>query len=564
MDKKLSIRKFALQNAVKFEGRANPGAVIGKVVSESPELKKDMKSLAKEVSIIIKEVNKLGVEKQRAELEKTAPELLEEKPKEKKAGLKPLEGAEQGKVIMRFEPSPSGPLHIGHSYVVSLNSEYCRMYNGKLILRIADTNPENIYPQAYEMIPEDAKWITKGNIWKFVVQSDRMDIYYKYAEEIISKGFAYVCTCPAEAFREIKVKGIQCPCRELSVQENLKRWKKMFKEYKPGEAVVRIKTSMTHPNPAMRDWPAVRINEEEHARQKKKYRVWPLMNFSVAIDDHDLGVTHTVRAKEHMDNEKRQKFLYDHMGWKMATNIYVGRINFVGLEISKTKTKDKISKGVFKGWDDIRLPFIPSLKRRGYSPDAFINYALDVGITQNDKTITGDDFFTALNHFNTAVIEPSAHRYFFIDEPVEVEIEGTPAREIELDLHPENKKGGRKFKTGSKFYIASRDFKKLKDGKLYRLMDCINFVKKKSKLVFDSLEYEKYKDKGEMIMHWLPVSGNPVKVSVLMADGSERAGLGEEGMSELKKGAVIQMERFAFARLDSAEKGMLKFWFTHS
>jgi len=149
MDIKKSIRKFVLQNAVQHKGRANPGAIIGKLIAENPDVKKDMKNVSKEVNEIIKEVNGLGLDKQTAELKKLAPELLEKKKEERKIELGDLPDAEKGKVRIRFEPSPSGPLHIGHAYVLSLNSEFCRKYNGKLILRIADTNPDNIYPDAY-------------------------------------------------------------------------------------------------------------------------------------------------------------------------------------------------------------------------------------------------------------------------------------------------------------------------------------------------------------------------------------------------------------------------------
>ena len=121
------------------------------------------------------------------------------------------------------------------------------------------------------------------------------------------------------------------------------------------------------------------------------------------------------------------------------------------------------------------------MKRRGYVPEAFISYALDVGVTQNDKKVSKLEFFKQLDHFNKEALEPKSYRYFFIENPKEVVIEGAPAQEVELDLHPENKKGGRKFKTNDKFFLAEADLKQLKDGKLYRLMDCINFTKKKDK-----------------------------------------------------------------------------------
>ena len=557
------IRKYALQNAIKFNGKANLGAVIGRVLSENPELKNDIQKITKEIQGAIKEINKLSPEKQRKELETTAPELLKEKEKEKREGLAELKEAKKGKVVMRFEPSPSGPLHIGHAWTLGLNSEYCRMYDGKLILRIADTNPENIYEPSYRLIVEDANWVTKNNVKEVYVQSDRMGIYYSYAEDLVKKGYAYVCECKPEDFREITLKQIPCPCRDLDKKTHLERWKRMFKGYKEGEAVVRIKTNLKEKNPALRDWPAVRIKEAEHPRQGKKYRVWPMMNFAVAVDDHELGITHTIRAKEHMDNEKRQKFIYDYMGWKMPVHLYTGRINFKDLKVSCSKTRALIEKGLYSGWDDIRLPFLLALRRRGYQPEAFIKYALDVGASLNDKTVAAEEFFKTINAFDKEAIDDNSYRFFFIENPKKIKIENAPGQDIELDLHPDSKKGGRKFKTKDSFYIAEQDYKNLESNKLYRLMDCLNFTFKNNKFLFDSVDYQKYKKEGAAIIHWLPEDNKLVNVELLMPNNYLKKGLGEEGLAKLKEGDICQLERVGFARLDKKEKNKIVFWFAH-
>ncbi|MEM4246713.1 MAG: glutamate--tRNA ligase [Candidatus Woesearchaeota archaeon] len=566
MEKELEVlvRKFALANAVHYNGKANFGSVLGRLLAERPEIKNELKTLSKEISAVVETVNRIPFEEQKAELERTAPELLEGRKKEEVRGLKELPNAEMGKVVMRIAPSPSGPLHIGHALVLNLNSEYCRKYNGMMILRIEDTNPENIYPPAYKMLEDEAQWLTKNNVRKVVIQSDRLHTYYDYAEKLVNMGKAYVCTCNPDVFRELVQRKKACPCRNLELKEQQLRWDKMFSGYEPGEAVLRIKTDINDPNPAMRDWPAMRINHHVHPRTGTTERVWPLMNFSVAIDDHELGMTHTIRGKDHKDNEKRQKHIFDAFGWKMPVHLYVGRINFEGFELSTSKTRQAIERGEYSGWDDVRLPFMAALRRRGYQPDAFIQFAVDVGLGENDKTVTIEEFFKTIDAHNRRILEPIANRYFFVCEPVEIRIAGAPKQVVELDLHPDHKeRGKRKFETWESFFIAKDDLAALEDKKVYRLMECGNFTKEGATYKFHSRNVEDYREKGARIMHWLPVSNDLAKVEVLMPDGSKKTGLGEAGLKKLQEGAIIQFERFGFVRLDRKHGDKLVFCFAH-
>ena len=560
-DIKNLIKKYSLQNAIKFDGRANTGAVIGKILAENPDLKKKIKEISKQVNEVVREVNKLKLEQQIEKLQKIAPELLEKKKRVKKHELPPLKNPK--KVIMRFEPSPSGPLHIGHAYVLGLNSEYCRRYKGKLILRIGDTNPENIYGPAYKMIEGDARWLTKNNISEIIVQSDRMERYYRHAEKLIEMGKAYVCTCDAEEFRELIQDKKECDCRALTIAENLKRWKRMLSDYREGEAVVRIKTGVDLKNPALRDWPALRINQTSHPRQGKKYRVWPLMNFSVSVDDIEMGITHIIRAKDHMDNALKQEFIYRFLKKTMPQTIFVGRINFEDMKVSASYTRAAIEERKFLGWDDIRLPFLEALKRRGYEPDAFIRYAIETGVTAHDKSVSKEEFFKNIDAYNRGGIDKKANRYFFVAEPVEIRIKNAPEQIASLELHPDfPERGKRSFRAKDGFYITKQDFEKIKQNQLVRLIGCLNFRRIGKDFVFDSIAYEDYRNMGGQIIHWVPKEEN-IDVEVLMPNNKLKKGYGEKNILDMKIGEVCQLERFGFCRLDSKAKNKVRFWFAH-
>lgn len=561
-----TILKHVLKNAHDFGGKANSKVVLGLVLKEKVELRKDVPKVIKEIDQLVKEVELMKKEEIKKKLEKLAPELLTEKKEEKPQGpLKPLPKAENGKVIVRIAPSPSGPLHIGHAYGTSLNYEYARMYEGKFILRIEDTNPENIYPLAYKLIEGDVNWLTEGNISQVIVQSSRLGTYYDYAEKLVEKGKAYVCTCEADKWRKKKAKGEGCACRELGIKENQERYARMFSGYKEGESVLRLKTDIQDKNPALRDFGIMRIVEHVHPRLGKKEKVWPLMLFAVAVDDHELGITHVLNGKDHTDNAAKEGMIMNYFGWKSPEYQHWGRINFEGMKLSTSQTRLAIERGEYTGWDDIRLATLMALRRRGYQPEALRKFALEIGLSLTDKTVSKEEFFKVINAFNKEIIEPRANRYFFIDEPVEVIIEGAPKKEVEINLHPDfPERGKRKFRLGREFHLAQSDLRQLEENKLHRLMDAFNFTSKKGKFWFVSEDYEEYKnsEKKGSILHWLP-AGENLKVEIMKEDGTKVSGIGESGLKKLKKGEIVQLERRYFAKLDKKEKGKLVFWYLH-
>ena len=559
---KAVIEKYCLKNAYDF-GSVNPKVVLGLVLRENPEFKKDVPSVLKQIEETVKEISKLSKEEIKAKLPK---ELLQEKKKEVKKGpLKELPNAEDGKVIVRIAPSPSGPLHIGHAYGYSLNYEYARMYKGKFIVRIEDTNPSNIYAPGYEMIEEDSRWLTDDNVDKVVIQSSRLGIYYDHAEKLVKMGKAYVCECDADKFREMKAKGKACLCRDLDKKEQALRYAKMFSGYAEGEAVLRLKTDIKHKNPAMRDFSIMRINEHVHPKTGKEQRVWPLMVLSVALDDHLLGITHVLNGKEHLDNIYKEQMIQEYLGWKHPEHKHWGMINFTGFKLSTSKTRIAIEQGEYEGWDDIRLPTLPALRKRGYQPEAFRKYAIEIGLSLNDKTVAMDEFWKNINSFNKEIVETKANRFFFVDNPIELKVEHAPPEKVSLDLHPDfPDRGQRELLVKGTILISQDDLKKLEEGKVHRLMDYCNFEKKGEKFVFISEELEDFRgaeNKG-IVMHWLP-SESKLKVEVLQQDNEFIKGVGEEAMLNLEEGNIVQLERRYFARLVKKEEGKLTFWYLH-
>ena len=399
------IRAYALKNALAYNGKANQGSVLSSLFHEGLK-KEDVKKYVSEVSKIVGEVNKLSVEQQKKEFKKLESKVSKRSSRE---GLPELPDAENGKVVMRIAPSPSGAFHIGHALTSCISFLFIQEYKGKFYVRIEDTNPENIYPPAYELIKQDSDWLFNKKA-KIVIQSERMETYYKYAERLIRKDSAYVCVCDNEKFKEFIKEKKDCPCRKLSSKENLKRWKKMLdkKGYKVGDAVLRFKTpenlnGMGHKNPAMRDFPLARINETPHSIQKKKYRVWPLMNLAVATDDIEMKMTHIIRAKEHRDNAERQKMIYRVLKKKFPWTGFLGKWHIKGMRLSASEITQGIKEGKYSGWDDPELPTIQALKNKGYKPQAFWKFAERIGLSESDKIIDKKEFFELLDYFNNTL-----------------------------------------------------------------------------------------------------------------------------------------------------------------
>jgi glutamyl-tRNA synthetase len=568
------VRKVALLNAMQHGGSAQAGAIIGKIIGERQELKTKVKELSGLISKIVNEVNSLSIEEQKETVEKKWPEALKKEKVEEKR-LPPLPNADKyARVVTRFSPNPDCVLHLGSARAILLSYEYARMYHGKFILRFEDTDPKAKRPvlEFYESIRGDLDWLG-CKVDEEYIQSDRLTIYYEYTERLLRDGNAYVCTCTPDQFRKKSLASKPCNCRDLPPEEHLERWKRMLTGgYAEGEAVVRVKTDLEHPNPAVRDWPALRIIDTEknpHPRVGNKYRVWPLYNLAAGLDDHLLGITHIIRGKEHLTNKVRQEYMYKYLGWEYPEAIHYGRLQITGAFLSKSKIVQGVREGMYKGYDDPRLATFAALRKRGITPEAIKKMIIDVGPKTADVTLSWENLYA----YNRKILDLKSDRYFFVSEPVELKVTGVPKDfHAKLPLHPEKPEGGfREYTITPKgeekamsFWIAKKDASTAEVGKVIRLMELFNI--KITSIKADAVEasfasesYEEIRKTKAQLIHWIPV-GEDVPCRVVMPDASVNKGRAESACKKLKPDAVIQFERFGFVRVDEVAAGLTVYY----
>ncbi|HMK54652.1 MAG TPA: glutamate--tRNA ligase [Methanobacteriaceae archaeon] len=550
------IYKYALVNATGHSGQAQNGAVMGLIMANHPELRSQAGEVAPLTAQIVAEVNSLSFNDQEVKLGELGGHQKEKKPEEEK-GLPELPDAQDG-VVLRFAPNPSGPLHIGHARAAVLNQEYLKRYGGQLILRIEDTDPRRIYTPAYEMIKEDLTWL--GVSWQEeIIQSQRLPLYYEKAEEAIKKGAAYMCTCDGGDFKKLKDAGEACPHRDQSVEENLAWWEKM-PTMAEGEIVLRVKTDLKHKNPAIRDWVAMRIVEDPHPLLKDEYRVYPMMNFSVAVDDHLLGVTHVLRGKDHLANTEKQSYLYQHLGWKEPHYTHYGRLKMDNVALSTSKAKAGIEEGEYTGWNDPRLGTLRAIARRGIQAEAIRELMVEIGVKMADSTVSWKKVYG----LNRNLLE-EVNRYFFTYPAKHIKIEDVPEeaiRVVERPLHPDHPdRGMRKLSFDGKVYISSSDITR-DPKKIIRLMDAVNISFQENGAVYHSTSFQEARDVGATAISWVPAREKKL-VELVMPDASIIRGYAEHDTYSQKVGDVVQFERVGFARLDEKYLGKMTFYFAH-
>ena len=285
-------------------------------------------------------------------------------------------------VRVRFAPSPTGYLHIGGARTALFNWLFARKMGGKLILRIEDTDTARLKEDSVSQILTSLKWL--GLNWDEgpevggpcgpYAQSDRLEIYKKYADQLLAEGKAYPCFCTPEeleAQREEQRKAKQPfryarTCRELSKEEVEARiaagekYSIRVKIPKEGSITVHdlIHGDVTFNMDQYDDFVIVKSNG------------MPTYNFAVVVDDHLMGMTHVLRAEEHLSNTPKQLLVYEALGWEPP------RFGHMSMILAPDRSKLSKRHGATS---------VEEFRSQGYVAEAIINYLTLLGWGPGDE-----------------------------------------------------------------------------------------------------------------------------------------------------------------------------------
>jgi len=568
-------RKYALLNSSAHDGRANVSSVIGRMLAERPDLKNQAKLINKIAAVEVRNVNSLSLDEQKVQLQSEFPGVAEEeiarkksastKDSERKFDLPELRQAVPGEVVTRFPPEPNGFMHIGHAKAAIIGSEYSKKYNGKFILRFDDTNPAAERKEYYTAFLEAFDWL-RIKPDQIRNSSDDMEKFYELARDLIFRECAYVCSCSQEEMRKNRGLGIECSHRKNLTVRNLELWKLMVGgEMSKSGAVLRFKGDMQSANTTMRDPVLFRIVDEPHPIQGTKYSTWPTYDFDGPVEDSLDGVTHAMRSKEYELRDELYLTILSALEMRQPEIIEFSRLSLQNTTVSKRSLKKLIEEGLVEGWDDPRLPTIFGLRRRGFLPQTLREFILQMGVSKVESEPTWD----LLESINRKLLDPISKRYFFVPNPVPLEIKGLPDVEVTLNFHPEKDYGRRRIKTKGRFMIPSEDSEKLHTGSKFRLIEAYDVEVQEvnpNRIVGrqDSGSESAKLPKIQWVSSEENVEFKVVETGPLLLNGNfnpdslkETKGLAEASTDSLTVGDIVQFVRFGFCRVDRGRIAIL-------
>jgi glutamyl-tRNA synthetase len=554
----------ALFNALKHDSDAQVGAIMGPLMGENPEFREHGDEIPGIISPVINRVNRLSAEEKRERLAELAPEQVEEleaEDEEDEQTLPDLPNADEyDEIRMRCAPNPNGPWHVGHARMPAVIGTYRDRYDGWFCVRFDDTDPETKRPDldAYDEILEAIDYLGFEPD-EVVKASDRVDLYYEYARELIEKGGAYTCTCSGEEFSELKNSAEPCPHRDKDAETTLEEFEAMVDgDYSSGDIVLRVRTDIEHKNPALRDWVAFRMVDTPHPREEAaEYRCWPMLDFQSGIDDHLFGITHIIRGIDLQDSAKRQGFVYDYFDWEYPEVLHWGhvQIDAYDVKMSTSTIKALIAEGELDGWDDPRAPTVASLRRRGIRGEAIVDAMTALGTSTSNVDLAMSSIYAN----NRELIDDETDRAFFVRDGVEKTLLGGP-EEANPPLHPDHEeRGTRSIPVGGAVLVEPEDVPP--NGKRIWLKGLGPVRHTRDAFEFTNEDLDIVREEGVDVVHWAPADDNvPVRMRTMDGDVTGHA---EPGLADYDPDDMLQFERVGFIRVDRHDDEETVTYFAH-
>jgi glutaminyl-tRNA synthetase len=385
-------------------------------------------------------------------------------------------GFDPNKIRFRFPPEPNGFLHVGHLKAIALNFNLGRRYNAPVNLRFDDTNPVKENQEFVDAIKENISWL--GYQWdKECYASDYFYQLYDWAIYLIEEGKAYVDSQASEDIATQKgtptQAGTNSPFRDRSIEEN----RQLFSEMKEGKHaegthVLRAKIDMASPNMLLRDPVMYRILFKDHHRTKDEWCIYPMYDWTHGESDYIEQISHSLCTLEFKPHRDLYDWFLDQLPSSNDLRPYqreFARLNLSYTVTSKRKLAQLIEENHVNGWDDPRMPTISGMRRRGYPPNALINFVNTAGISKRENIID----VSLLEFCVREELNKTTSRVMAVVNPVKLVITNYPegqSEELETINNPEDEsQGSRTLPFSRELFIEREDFKEEANRKFFRL-----------------------------------------------------------------------------------------------
>jgi glutaminyl-tRNA synthetase len=360
-------------------------------------------------------------------------------------------GAHGGRVQTRFPPEPNGYLHLGHAKSVVLNFGLAEEFGGTCNLRFDDTNPAVEDPEFAAAQLEDIRWL--GYEPAAVLHaSDYFPQLYRWAEELVGKGLAYVDDQDAETISAQRggygQPGVESPHRDRTPEENLPLLRGMRAgDFPDGSRVLRAKIDMQHAVMQMRDPVLYRIRRVPHDRTGTDWVIYPTYDWAHGQSDAIEGVTHSLCTLEFTDHRPLYDWCLDHLdleavaGASRPQQTEFARLDLTHTVMSKRVLRRLVEDGVVDGWDDPRMPTLRGVRRRGYPPEAIRAFVEHVGVARTNAVVEVE----LLESFVRRHLNLTATRRMGVLQPVRLVITDWPegvVEHVEVPNNPEDPAAG--------------------------------------------------------------------------------------------------------------------------